>query len=106
MGLFIVQNLSLLAQEEAITKEEYLLHCETTAQHYISDLDGWMKKWRDAVKPNKDAGYRPTTLDIHLASLCANLAHRPGSGENSPSEEASWPRSTSSFRAFQRSTPR
>ncbi len=69
------------AQTKAYSKADYLKYCEVVAMHYINDLDGFQKKWRENMRDNGRNEYLPGNADIYLAALCANLFELTGKKE-------------------------
>ena len=61
------------AQQNAISKQEYMAYITTTAEYGWNDLEASRARWRENIDLEYVFGYNPPGNDIYLAALSANL---------------------------------
>lgn len=66
-------NLGVLAQEGAISRQEYLDYVTAAAENGWSDLEDSRVRWKENLDLEYVFGYSPPGNDVYLAAVCANL---------------------------------
>jgi hypothetical protein len=61
------------AQNEAITKQQYMAYIQATAEEGWNNLDETRERWKKNLNLENVFGYVPPSNDIYLATLAANL---------------------------------
>ena len=74
IGCFVLLlSIVAIAQQNAISKQEYMAYITVTAEEGWNDLEASRERWRESINLDYVFGYNPPGNDIYLAALSANL---------------------------------
>ncbi|MCG8606614.1 hypothetical protein MJD09_16725 [bacterium] len=71
--LILLLGIEANAQQNAISKQEYMAYITAASEHGWSDLEASRERWRKNIDLEYVFGYNPPGNDIYLAALSANL---------------------------------